>query len=328
MNGAARSVRRISGRLACAAALALAACAPMRQAAIAPPEAFGPPALEEGAFVSFDGARLGLQSWLPADYGREGEPKAVIAAVHGMSDYSEAFFLAGPYWAEHGYAAYAFDQRGFGRSPQRGVWPERGVMMADIAYFVAALRAEHPGREIVLLGHSMGGAAALASLHSATPPDADRLVLLSPAVWGWSQMNVLYQVALRLAAAVAPGWTLTGESLNRWPSDNIEVLQKMGADPLMVYETRIDAIHGLVDLMEDGWRATPPDGLPTLILLGEKDEIVPPDVIRRYADERAPDSCFKSYEHGYHLLERDLQAENVWRDVIAFIEGDCPPPEP
>lgn len=310
-----------------AALLALTACVQARQYAMVPPEQFGAPALAEGVFVSFDGARLGMQSWLPADHGWAAEPKAVIAAIHGMSDYSEAFFLAGPYWAERGYAVYAFDQRGFGRSPQRGVWPDHGVMMGDIAYFVAALRAEHPGKEVVLLGHSMGGAAALASLRSATPPDIDRLVLVAPAVWGWSQMNFAYQIALKLAAGVAPGWRLTGESLNRWPSDNIEVLEKMGADPLMVFETRIDAIYGLVELMEEGWRTTPPEDLPTLILLGEKDEIVPPDVIRRYARERAPDACFTTYEHGYHMLERDLQAENVWRDVLAFIEGECPPPE-
>jgi len=302
--------------------LALCGCTQMRQGPMTPADQYGAAALEEGVFVSFDGAPLGMQSWLPED-----EPKAIIAAIHGMSDYSEAFFLAGPYWASQGYATYAFDQRGFGRSPKRGVWPEHNVMMADIAYFVAALRAQYPGKPVILVGHSMGAAGALASLRSATPPEVDGLVLIAPAVWGWSQMNFAYGMALRLAAGVAPAWALTGEGLNRAPTDNIAVMEKMSRDPLMLFATRVDALYGLVELMEQGWRTAPPADLPTLILMGEKDQIVPPAVIRRYAQERAPDACFLVYEHGYHLLERDLQAENVWRDIASFVEGRCPAAE-
>lgn len=312
----------MSLRLSCLALLLLAAaCAPLRQLPVTTPDRYGAPRIEDDAFVSFDGARLGLQSWLP----EEGEPKAVIAALHGMTDYSETWFLAGPYWAGHGYAVYAYDQRGFGRSPQRGVWPDRETMLADVAYFVAALRAQHPGKEVVLVGTSMGAAASLAALNSSTPPDVDRLVLVSPAVWGWSTMNLAYQAALRVAAAFAPGWTLTGESLEIWPTDNIEVLRKMAADPLMIVGTRVDALTGLVDMMDAGWKSAPPDGLPTLILMGEKDEVVPTGVIEDFARERAPDACFTAYENGYHMLERDLQAQAVWDDIEGFIGGTCPP---
>ncbi len=308
--------------------LLLAGCvAPQRQGAVSAPDAYGPPALEAEVFISFDGAELGMQSWLP-DPGiwTEG-PRAVIVGLHGMSDYSETFYLAGPFWASRGIAVYAYDQRGFGRSPMRGVWPERAVMMADIAYFVAAVRARHPGVEITLLGTSMGAAATLASLGSATPPDVDRVVLASPAVWGWSQMNAAYSLALRVAAGLAPGWSLTGESLGRWPSDNIEMLRKLGADPLMIRGTRMDALLGLVDLMDEGWRTRAGESVPALILMGENDEIVPPDVIRRYAAGNGEAACFKAYRHGYHMLLRDLQAQNVWVDIERFLDGECPPPE-
>src|SRR5215831_8738626 len=113
-------------RIAIVFALLAAACAPVVQRPLNPAPGFGGPRLEDDAFVSFDGARLGLSHWDPA-----GEPWAVIVGVHGMNDYANAFHLAGPYWASLGIATYAYDQRGFGRSPERGVWAGRALMTED-----------------------------------------------------------------------------------------------------------------------------------------------------------------------------------------------------
>ena len=59
-----------------------------------------------------DGATLPLKSWLP-----DGKPKAVILALHGFNDYSNAFKDSGEEWAKHGIATFAYDQRGFGAAP-------------------------------------------------------------------------------------------------------------------------------------------------------------------------------------------------------------------
>lgn len=305
-----------------AVCLTLAACAtPMRQDALQPPANYQGAHFTDDWFYSFDGARLGLQSWLP-----EGEPRAVIIGVHGMTDYSETFYLAGPWWAERGVATYAYDQRGFGRSPRRGIWPAEAVMLADLRAFAKEVRARHPGKPVLLIGTSMGGAVSIAAMGSEAPPDVDRVVLASPAVWGWSQMNPFYQAALRAANAVRPGWELTGESLERWPSDNIAMLRKLSRDPLMIRATRVDAVKGLADLMEKAWKTPVGGRVPTMIMLGGNDEIVPPGVIRRYARKRSPEACFVTYPNGWHMLLRDLQAETVWQDVLEFIDGICPQP--
>ena len=47
-----------------------------------------------------------------------GAPKAVIIALHGMSDYSNAFDMPGKVWAKRGITTLAIDQRGFGRTRQ------------------------------------------------------------------------------------------------------------------------------------------------------------------------------------------------------------------
>ena len=181
-------------------ALALSACTPLLvQQPLSPPAAFSGPRLEDDRVVSFDGARLGLQHWDPV-----GDPWAVIVGVHGMNDYSNAFHLAAPWWASQGVATYAFDQRGFGRSPDRGVWGGDALMTEDLRAFVAVIRARFPHATIAVVGESLGGAVAIEAFASDRPPAADRLILAAPAVWGWSSQPLAYQVALQAAAHLAP----------------------------------------------------------------------------------------------------------------------------
>src|SRR5262249_29202463 len=134
--------------------LCLSACAPQLQ-----PPSFevAQPSLATDALVMDDGEKLPLRSWLP-----EGHPKAVIVALHGFNDYSQAFAEPAAFWASQGIATYAYDQRGFGATPHRGLWAGDPRMMQDVRQAVALIRARHPGVPVYLLGESMGGALALA----------------------------------------------------------------------------------------------------------------------------------------------------------------------
>ena len=173
----------------------LSACAPLVQTAGRPPLGFSGPRLEADRFISFDGTALGLSRWEA-----KGEPWAVIIGLHGMNDYGNAFWMAGPWWAERGVTTYAYDQRGFGRSPERGVWGGEALMTEDLRTICALARKQHPHAVIAVVGESMGGAVAIDAFASDRPPDADRLVLLAPAVWGWSS-----QPAVNRVCAVARG---------------------------------------------------------------------------------------------------------------------------
>src|ERR1041385_9201691 len=116
--------------------IALASCAPN----VAPRGIeYTTPTIEQDAFLTRDGLRLPLRHW-DAEH-----PRAGIVARHGMSDYSEAFDLPGPWWAAHGITTYAYDQRGFGLSPNRGLWAGSDAMRQDLADIVEAVRASHPG---------------------------------------------------------------------------------------------------------------------------------------------------------------------------------------
>ena len=303
--------------------LMLAACAPVTQRALRPQGGFGGPAFAGERFTSFDGASLGLSTWAA-----EGEPWAVIVGLHGMDDYAHAFHTAGPFWAGQGITTYAFDQRGFGRSPQRGVWGGQALMAEDLRAACALARRRHPGAIIAVAGESMGGAVAITAFASDRPPDADRLILLSPAVWGFSQQPLAYNAMLWMAAHTLPAYVAKPPAFltNRiWASDNVRELIAMGRDPLMIWGSRFDTLYGLVALMEDAWKAIDRVRIPTVYMYGAHDQIIPPPAAISAAARLRPPGRTLYYDRGWHLLLRDLSAETVWRDAEAFIRDPASP---
>ncbi|BCW89808.1 hypothetical protein sos41_29760 [Alphaproteobacteria bacterium SO-S41] len=268
----------------------------------------------EERFVARDGQQLGVSQWVAE------KPRAVIVAFHGMNDY--AGFIRGPaaYWQEKGISTYALDQRGFGRSPNTGLWAGDAAMLADFRDFTADIRARNPGVPLYLLGESMGGAVVLAGLTQPNAPQADGVILVAPAVWGWSTMNFWYRSALWIVSHVLPAKKVTGSGLTIHPSDNIDALRDLGRDPLVIKPTRTDAVYGLVGLMDKAILGAGKVQAPILLLYGERDEIVPRWPIQKLVEKLNPAPRIALYPNGYHLLMRDLQRQVVWNDVLAFID--------
>lgn len=279
------------------------------------PPATAAPALQADTVVSFDGARLGLSKWETEN------PAAVIVAVHGMNDYAAAFTYAGPYWAEHGVSVFAYDQRGFGRSPEFGRWAGSATMKEDLRSVIKAVRDHEPGVPLYVVGHSMGAAVILAAMTDA-PLDADGIVLAAPGVWGGASMSIFYRTTLNLAAGLAPGKTLTGERAGRQASDNIEFLSAMYNDPLVIKDTRLDAILGAERIMGEAYDASNDVTGDFLFLYGEKDEIVPIKAIRKTARRLCGAVDTISYADSWHMIFADLGRIRPLDDVLAWIAAD------
>jgi alpha-beta hydrolase superfamily lysophospholipase len=306
------------------AALILAGCTPlMVQQAGKPPLGFQGAHIERDAIVSFDGARLGLSEW-----DAPSEPWAVIVGVHGMNDYANAFHMAAPWWAEQGVTTVAYDQRGFGRSPGRGVWAGDDLMVEDLRTVTALVRQKYPNALVVVAGESLGGAIAAEAFASDRPPTADRLVLLSPAVWGWREQPLPYKTLLWLAANFTgpkvytpPDWLTSKVS----PTDNHEELVAMGRDPLMIWGARSDTLYGLVTTMDKAADDVGKAHLPTLYLYGAHDQIIPKTAAFKAASQLKPTDRSVYYAQGWHLMTRDHEGPMVWKDILAFIRDPSAP---
>ncbi len=279
------------------------------------------PRLTRDRLVTADGLELPLRAWLP---GAGTAPWAVILALHGFNDYSAAFEDPGRFWAARGIATYAYDQRGFGAAPNRGLWAGAPALFADLTAAARALRLRHPGLPLYLVGNSMGGAVILGAITGPDPPPGNGVVLVAPAVWARSTMPVLQRLALWLGAHTMPWLKVTGEGVRIQASDNIAMLRALGRDPMVIKATRIDAIHGLTDLMDLALRAAPRVNRPALFLYGEKDQVIPrSSTLPLWHGLPAPGGGQNRralYPGGWHMLLRDLQAEVVLQDIVAWIE--------
>ena len=278
------------------------------------------PTVVEDSILARDGTRLPLRRW-----DAEGSPRAVIVALHGMSDYSNAFDMPGKVWAKRGITTIAYDQRGFGLSANPGIWAGSDAMRADLKDALAAARARYPGVPVFALGESMGGAVVLTALASQQGLDADGVILVAPAVWSRGDMPLTYRAALFLAAHLVPGMILSNNAAKSVvkivPSDNVPMLIALGKDPLFQKRTRTGTLFGLVNLMDEA--RTAPGAIttapPILFLYGANDQVIPAKPTQAVIAALGSKAEVKRYERGYHMLLRDLQGEKVDQDVADWI---------
>ena len=273
------------------------------------------PAIEAHAFLTRDGLRLPLRHWDAK------HPRAVIVALHGMGDYSEAFSMPGPWWAAHGITTFAYDQRGFGRSPHAGLWAGGANLRMDLYDFVDAVHRRFPHIPVYALGESMGGAVVLSALAGPRRLDVKGVILAAPAVWAREDMPLSYRVVLWLAAHTVPWLHVSGEGMEIWPSNNVPMLIKLHNDPVFQHSVRIDQVYGLVNLM-DAARMAPQnlaDPPPILFLYGAHDQIIPKEPTKEVIAALGGKAAVIRVPKGYHMLLRDLDAKTVWRTIADWI---------
>jgi alpha-beta hydrolase superfamily lysophospholipase len=302
--------------LAGAAALGVSGCGP-RVAGLGP--ALGQPMItpEADALVMPDGFRLPLRAWLP-----EAPPRAVLLGLHGFNDHAGAWQVPSALFTDQGFALYAYDQRGFGATASRGLWPGTEALVADATQAAALVRGKHPGLPLVVMGESMGAAVLLVAGRSMP---ADAWVLLAPAVWGRGSMNALYRGVLWALSGAVPSMAVSGANPVTKVTDDEAVLQAMRKDTLLIRATRMDAVSGLVDLMDDAVAAAPVfDPGPALLLWAGRDDLVPGSATSAFVQRLPPaPPARRTLRHepgGYHLLLRDTgraaraRAIGLWLD--------------
>jgi alpha-beta hydrolase superfamily lysophospholipase len=96
--------------------------------------------------------------WLP-----DGDIKAVIQIAHGMAEHGARYARLAACLNAAGFAVYANDHRGHGKSIPKGHTPGHmadedswNKAVDDLDLLNAEIRRRHPDTPIILLGHSMG----------------------------------------------------------------------------------------------------------------------------------------------------------------------------
>lgn len=284
------------------------------------------PKLFNDDVLTADRYHLPIRHWDP-----DGEPQAIVLGVHGFNDYSNAFASISDSLTSQGIELYAYDQRGFGATEPKGIWPGKETLVKDLKTVIHLLRERHPDKPFYLIGESMGGAVATLALTSRDRPPVDGAVLLAPAVWGRDIMPWYQRVGLKAARLVAPGLSFSGKMARRLgvrATDDPEVARALRADPLVLKKARVDTLDGLSDLMSAALKAAPGIKGPALLLYGSSDEVIPPSAMCALL-ERVPEGAvpwrMALYPRGFHLLTRYTGAATTRTDITTWLNDRAAP---
>jgi acylglycerol lipase len=273
--------------------------------------------LTKDEIVADDGVVLPMRSWLP-----KGRPEAVVLALHGMNDYSRGFIGTGEYFKKKGVALYAYDQRGFGANKDVGVWGGEERLVRDAVLGLELLQKKYPHTPVYLMGESMGGSVAVLVAAQPMQNKPKGLILSSPALW---PMPFPMRAIMWTLAHTIPDKKMTGSELKIMATNNLPVLWRMGKDPLVIKKTRVDAIYGLTNAMEKSYDEVSKVEIPTLLLYGDQDQVIPPHPVKSSVKRFGGPVTFVNYPDGYHMLTRDIQGRQVMDDILAWIKNPAKP---
>ena len=262
------------------------------------------------------GIDLYAQGWLP-----ETGARAVIVVAHGLAEHGGRYETLAGELVQRGYAVYAVDHRGHGRSSGPRANIDRFAhLVSDFCAFTGRCAREHLDTPVFMLGHSMGGAVAFASALR-LQHTLRGLVLSAPALATDQTLGPLQEMFVRFLSVVAPNTgalALPADAVSRDPS----VVARYEADPL-VHHKEIPA-RTLVELLRamQGFPASAHElRLPTLILHGTADTLVPLAATRPvYQAFGTDDRSVKLYDGLYHEVFNEPERARVTADLLRWLE--------
>jgi len=295
------------------------------------------------SFVN-DGVEIAGERRLP-----DGAPKAVVVVAHGMAEHAARYGRFAAALAAVGYAVYAPDHRGHGRTAggdENLGWagPDGwNTMLRDLDRLTVLARERHPGAPLILFGHSMGSVLAqrFAQLHG------DRLagLILSGTFGGAPNIGAGIAAAsaarlLRGDRAPSPLQRTMFAGFNKafapgrtgfeWLSRDDAEVQKYADDPRcgFTFSNRLllDMLRGYAETWKPANERRIPRTLPVLFFSGAVDPVggntrAVTALAERYRALGLRDIEVKFYPDARHETLNETNRDEVVRDVVAWLDA-------
>lgn len=276
-----------------------------------------------------DGTEIATYAWadVPAP------PVGVVQIAHGLAEHGERYARFAHVLNAAGFLVHAVDHRGHGRTA-RGELGRFGApgfdgLVADVAQFGAALRAQHGGLPLFLFGHSMGSFAAQAAL-------LDHAATWSGAVLSGSTALDAFVAAMAQAPADGPAGL---EAFNagfehrtgyEWLSRDAAEVDAYVADPWCGWPVPDDVIPmlfaGAARLADPAVLAGIRRELPLLVASGAADPLAGGGALvqllgQRYRDAGIADVTVTLYPDARHEILNETNRDAVMADIVAWLRA-------
>ena len=273
-------------------------------------------AIEE--WLDGTGGRIFTRHWEP-----EGTPEASLVLCHGVNSHGGQYIRAGETFAARGYAVTALDLRGRGKSDgERFYIDSIDDYVSDLALAIDLARSKHPELPLYLLGHSAGGVTSV----TYALDHQDKLAGLICESFAFRVYAPNFALKLLEGADhIVPHahvLKLKMEDFSRDP----EWVANLNADPLTKDEVQpVGTVAAFARAGERFEREFGRITLPVLILHGTADKATRPDGSQEFFDKAgSTDKALKLYEGHYHDLLNDLGSDEVFEDIVGWIDARLP----
>ena len=253
----------------------------------------------------------------------ERRPRAAVVIVHGFNSHSGHYDWVIQQLVDAGYAAYALDLRGRGRSEGERFFVEHASdYVADVATFVKLVKSREPGLPVFMLGHSAGG---VISCTYALDHQAQLAGLVCESFAFEVPAPSIALTVIKGLSHIAPHThvlKLPNEQFSRDPM----VVEALNNDPLIAHEvqpslTVAEMVRADERLKREFSRIT----LPLLILHGTADKVTMPRGSKLFHEKAGSvDKTLKLYEGHFNDLLNDVDKQLVMSDILGWIGQRLP----
>ena len=272
----------------------------------------------EGTFEGVGGLKIATRTWRP-----EGGIRAVIILIHGFNSHSGYFKWAAEQFTGAGFAVYALDHRGRGKSEGERFYVENfSDWLEDLDKLVGIAKSGNPGVPVYMLGHSAGGVIGSSYVFEHQTEIAGLICESFAFDVGLPHLAQLALEGFAYLAPHLPVYKLQNEIFSRDP----DVIAQMNGDPLIANEkqpaeTSAEMLKAAARLKEN----MPNFKVPVFIIHGTDDKATRPEGSRYFYDNvGSADKTLKLYEGGYHDLLNDIDKEIVMADILAWLNERVP----
>lgn len=271
----------------------------------------------EGNFKGVRNTNIYYQAWLP-----EGEVKAVLLVVHGLGEHSGRYRYVVDHFVPLGYAIYALDHIGHGKSEgEREVIERFSDFIATLKIFDAMVRGWQAGKPIFLYGHSMGGLITCTYLLD-YQAGFQGAVISAPAIKVSDSISPLIILMGKVFSTIAPKLGVLALDIRGISRDPQEV-DTYAHDPLIFKgKTPARLAAEMLKAMQRVTAELEKIRLPLIIIQGGADKLVDPGGAQLLYDEASsPDKTLKIYPALYHEVHNEPERLLVFKDIETWLEA-------
>jgi alpha-beta hydrolase superfamily lysophospholipase len=258
-------------------------------------------------------------------------PKAIVQIAHGLGDHARRYDHLAEQLNNAGYSVYADDHRGHGQTGAKQIATGQTKIMGNLGKggikaafeqvhdLTKLIKAENPGKELVLFGHSYGSFISQKLINQYSDEYVALILsgssLLVPGVLGAGGFNKKWDKE--------PG--ATGYE---WLSRDKKVGEKFDADPLTFFANAakvMGVLNGL-QLFFTPKRTIRKD-LPVLLQAGSDDPIGAERGNQMLANTYRNKCGLENvtaiiYHDGRHEMYNEINKEEVIADLLSFIRNN------